>query len=284
MTTRILVAETGADIPTELAQQHGIAIVPMHVSFGNRTYDDGTIPVSQIFDHYRSTGELPKTSGSMPEDFATVFDAIEREHPDAQIVHLAYSAATTCSYESALTAAKGRSGIKSHDTKSVTAGQALVVLSIAKLLEAQPDISDEALDEAIHDRIARIRMAFLPGSLEFLRAGGRLSNAAYTGAHILRIKPVVEILDGKLVATKKYRGSSMQAAKKLMAQYPLQENLDRSQIIFVRSEGLSPDIERMAEAAAREQGFQSIRWISTGNVISSHCGPSTFGIVGFAKE
>lgn len=284
MTTRILVAETGADIPTELAQQHGIAIVPMHVSFGNRTYDDGTIPVSQIFDHYRSTGELPKTSGSMPEDFATVFDAIEREHPDAQIVHLAYSAATTCSYESALTAAKGRSGIKSYDTKSVTAGQALVVLSIAKLLEAQPDISDEALDEAIHDRIARIRMAFLPGSLEFLRAGGRLSNAAYTGAHILRIKPVVEILDGKLVATKKYRGSSMQAAKKLMAQYPLQENLDRSQIIFVRSEGLSPDIERMAEVAAREQGFQSIRWISTGNVISSHCGPSTFGIVGFAKE
>lgn len=52
-------------------------------------------------------------------------------------------------------------------------------------------------------------MAFLPGSLEFLRAGGRLSNAAYMGARILCIKPVVELLEGKLVATKKYRGSSM---------------------------------------------------------------------------
>lgn len=283
MTTRILVAETGADIPPELARQHGIAIVPMHVSFGDKTYDDGTFPVSQIFDHYRTTGELPKTSGSMPDDFAAVFDAIEREHPDAQIAHLAYSAATTCSYESALTAAAGRSNIKSYDTKSVTAGQALVVLSIAELLEANPELSDEALDEAVHDRIERVRMAFLPGSLEFLRAGGRLSNAAYVGAHILRIKPVVEILDGKLVATKKHRGSTMQAAKKLMANYPQQENLDHERIIFVRSEGLSPDIVDMAETAARAQGFKAFSWIDTGNVISSHCGPGTFGIVGFAR-
>lgn len=284
MTTRILVAETGADIPPELAQQHGIAIVPMHVSFGNQTFDDGTIPVSRIFEHYRTTGELPKTSGSMPEDFAKVFDTIEREHPDAQIIHLAYSAVTTCSYESALTAAKGRSGITSYDTKSVTAGQALVVLSIAELLEAQPDISDAALDEAIRNRIERIRMAFLPGSLEFLRAGGRLSNAAYVGAHILRIKPVVEILDGKLVATKKYRGSSMQAAKKLMAEYPQQENLDRSRLFLIRSEGLASEIVEAAEAAARDQGFESFSWINTGNVISSHCGPATFGIAVFAKE
>lgn len=284
MKNRIIVAETGADIPSELVQQHRLSIVPMHVSFGDKTYDDGTIPVSQIFDHYESTGELPKTSGSTPEDFTKVFDALQREQPDTQIVHLAYSAVTTCSYESALTAAEGRSNITSYDTKSVTAGQAMVVLSIAELLETNPDLSDEELDAAIRDRIDRIRMAFLPGSLEFLRAGGRLSNAAYMGAHILRIKPVVEILEGKLVATKKYRGSSLQAAKKLMAEYPQQEKLERAQIFFIRSEGLAQEIVDMAEAAAKEQGFESVRWISTGNVISSHAGPGAFGIVGFTSK
>ena len=40
----------------------------------------------------------------------------------------------------------------------------------------------------------------------------------------------------------------------------------------------------MAEEEAREQGFQSVSWITTGNVISSHGGPGAFGIVGFAKE
>ncbi|MEG2533541.1 MAG: hypothetical protein RSB04_11075 [Gordonibacter sp.] len=41
----IIVVETGTDIPDELAQQHHLAIVPRHVSFGDKTYDDGTIPV-----------------------------------------------------------------------------------------------------------------------------------------------------------------------------------------------------------------------------------------------
>ena len=33
----ILVAETGSDIPKELAKQHGIYLVPMHVQMGEIT-------------------------------------------------------------------------------------------------------------------------------------------------------------------------------------------------------------------------------------------------------
>lgn len=40
----ILVAETGADIPPGEAERHGVHIVPMHVSFGSETRDDGTFP------------------------------------------------------------------------------------------------------------------------------------------------------------------------------------------------------------------------------------------------
>ncbi len=48
--------------------------------------------------------------------------------------------------------------------------------------------------------IDRTIMAFLPSDLTFLRAGGRLSNARYIGAQILKVKPCVEAIDGKLVA------------------------------------------------------------------------------------
>ena len=48
MSKIILVAETGADIPPELAQRHGIRIVPMHVSFGSETRDDGAFPPEEI--------------------------------------------------------------------------------------------------------------------------------------------------------------------------------------------------------------------------------------------
>ena len=104
----ILVAETGADIPAETARRRGIEIVPMHVSFGAETRDDGSFPSEEICAYYERTGELPKTSGSMPEDFTRVFDAIHQRAPQAQILYLAYSSVTTCSYQSAQIAVKGR--------------------------------------------------------------------------------------------------------------------------------------------------------------------------------
>ena len=39
MSKMILVAESGSDITPEMAQENGIVIVPMHVSFGGKTYD-----------------------------------------------------------------------------------------------------------------------------------------------------------------------------------------------------------------------------------------------------
>ena len=50
MSKMILVAESGSDITPEMAQENGIVIVPMHVSFGGKTYDDGAFPTTEMFD------------------------------------------------------------------------------------------------------------------------------------------------------------------------------------------------------------------------------------------
>ena len=97
----ILVAETGSDINRELAAQYDVEIVPMHVSFDEETLDDGAFPVEKIVSYYQSTGKLPKTSGSTPEDFVKLFDEIHAKAPNAHILYLAYSSITTCSYQSA---------------------------------------------------------------------------------------------------------------------------------------------------------------------------------------
>ena len=38
----VILAETGSDITKEVAEAYGIELVPMHVSFGSETKDDGT--------------------------------------------------------------------------------------------------------------------------------------------------------------------------------------------------------------------------------------------------
>ena len=39
-------------------------------SFGDVTRDDGTFPSEEICAYYERTRELPRTSGSTPEDFS----------------------------------------------------------------------------------------------------------------------------------------------------------------------------------------------------------------------
>ena len=68
----ILLAETGSDITDEVAEKYGIYIVPMHVSFGEVTKDDATFPAEEVCEFYERTGKLPKTSGSVPEDFEKI--------------------------------------------------------------------------------------------------------------------------------------------------------------------------------------------------------------------
>lgn len=105
----------------------------MHVSFGDETKDDGTFPAEEIYGYYERTGELPRTSGSSPEDFCKAIRELREEDPDCEILYLAYSAVTTCSYQSAQIAIDTDEieNIACVDTKQVSAGQYMAVIETA---------------------------------------------------------------------------------------------------------------------------------------------------------
>lgn len=278
MSEIVIIAESGSDVPAAEAAELGVEIVPMHVSIGQKTIDDGELPPAEMLEECRQLGVLPRTSGCTPGDFSVVLDRVHAEHPNAQILYIAYSAVTTCSYESARTAAEGRDYVHMFDTRHVTIGQGFVVTQTARHLAENPDISVEELMAWSEELASRVRMGFVPGDLGYLRAGGRLSNAAFVGATLLRIKPIIELIEGKLVATKKLRGNMEKAVIGLMDHMALQGDYDTDVVYLLHSAGLPDSIQRAAEEHARELGFKSIRWYESHNVITSHCGPGSFAL------
>ena len=49
MSKRIIIfAETGSDVTPELAQQLGVTLIPMHVSMGGESRDDGAFPPEEV--------------------------------------------------------------------------------------------------------------------------------------------------------------------------------------------------------------------------------------------
>lgn len=284
MSNFILLAETGSDIPADIAKRYGIYTVPMHVAFGSDSRDDGTFPIEDIYRFFQRTKTLTKTSGCTVGDFEKIFDEIQTAHPGKHILHLAYSAVTTCSYQSAVIAAEGREGITSIDTKHVSAGQSLVILLLARYLDAHPNATVEDAVAKTEELRKRVCMGFFPGDLAYLRAGGRVSNAAYLGAKILSLNPLIELQDGYLKATKKYRGKMDKVALQLLKEFPEKNRFSKDILVFVYSKGLKDSIHQEADAMAKAMGFREVLWIPTGGVVTTHCGPGGFGVCGVIED
>lgn len=280
----IIMAESGSDLTKELASQYGIEVVPMHVTFENESLDDGSFPVEDIVKYYKETGKLPKTSGSTPDDFTKAFDRIHQENPEAKILYIAYSAITTVSYSSARIAAEGLDYVYMIDTKQVSIGQGMIVYFVAKYLDEHKDVAIDELLKVTEDYIARMNMCFMPDNLEFLKAGGRVSNVAFLGARILGLHPVIEIIDGKLTATKKLRGKMTKVVQTLIKDYSANWNLDKEVLWFVYTIGTSDEVKQAMEKAAKECGFKTIYWIQAHGVITTHGGPAAVGMAGFTQK
>ena len=281
MSRKVIVAESGCDMLKNLVNEYDIKIVPMHVAMGGKNLNDGEFPVTEVFSYYNSTKKLPTTSATSPDEYKTMFESIHENDPDAQIIHLCYSAVTTATYQNSLIGSEDMDYVTHIDTKGVTGGQSAVILKMAEFLRKNPDASIEHIKKEADFWITRSRCAFFPGDLDYLRAGGRVSNAAYIGATILGLKPLIEILDGKLVGTKKYRGSRDKVCKKFLTEYLKENALEKESIYFLFSHGLNPQLMKELENIAAEMGYPSVLWVETGCTISTHCGPGAFGVGGF---
>lgn len=283
----ILAAETGSDIPPALARELGIYLIPMHVSMGSETLDDGTFPPEDVCAYYDRTGKVPTTSGSTPYDFETVYEEIFAKDPGARVLHLAYSAVTTCSYHSSELAVEDkpyRNNVKLVDTKHVSVGQCAVVVATAKWLEAHPDATLEEAAAAAVEIAGQTQMCFVPRNLDYLRAGGRCSNAVALVGNLLHLHPCIDIIDGRLIAGKKYRGSMARIIPSLIREKTEKHGLKKDHVYLIHTPYMGEDVKAAAEATLQELGFAQYTWIKTGCVITCHGGAGAFGLVGVSGK
>ncbi len=278
-----IVAETGSDVPDEYLEKYNIRLVPMHVIFGQTDKPDGSFDPEEIIEYFRRTGEVPKTSGAVEEDFNAVFDRIHEEHPGSGILYLAYSAVTTCSYGCASMAAEGRPYVRLLDTKQCSGGQCAIVMKVAEMLLEHPEWDLDRAAEEAEKVIEQTRFFFLPTNLRFLQAGGRLSNAAAVFGIMLKIVPFVEIRTGLLIADKKYRGRLSSVVSKAIQDFSEKYIFKKSLVWLIATPGFPEEIRRIAHAAASSLGFKEIRWLNTKGVITTHAGPSAFGMAAYEE-
>lgn len=267
-----------------IIHRYNIHVVPMHVTMADQTYPDGSFNVRKVFDYYDETGNLPKTSGSTPQDNAEVFKEIFTKYPDATIIHIGYSAVTTVSFNAANLAAKDFDNVYLVDSKQVSAGASAIIKATAQFIEDNPNTSPEAIIAFVEEIRERTHLVFLPKTLLYLKAGGRVSNLAFYGANLLKIHPSIILANGYLVSGGKYRGSYDNCLKKMINTFFESYDIDPATVLAVGAPDVEANQKEMIFDLLREHGIQKAEWITAGAVISSHGGPGAIGIVGIEKK
>ncbi|MER2171924.1 MAG: DegV family protein, partial [Psychrobacillus psychrodurans] len=166
----IFSTESGADLPKDLVEKYQIQVVPMHVIMDGKEYLDGELSVEEVFDYHSRTKKIPSTTATNVHEYHELFTKIRIDFPDSIIIHIGYTSKASASFQSALIAAEGIEDLFFIDALNVTGGLAAIVMYAATLLEEEPSISHVHLIEKIESVVPKTRLAFLPGSLDFLRA------------------------------------------------------------------------------------------------------------------
>ncbi len=284
MTKYIITTESGSDLPKEYVDRYNVQIIPMHVTMGNDTMPDGSFEVEKAFQFYDETGTLPKTSGTTPDDNSRKFAEIRKKYPDAHIIHIGYSAVTTVSFNAAHIAAEDFENIHLVDAKNVTLGLSAIVISTAQFIDENPTVTPEEIIAYVEDVQERTRLVFLPKTLLYLKAGGRVSNLAFHGANLLKLQPTIILEDGYLVSGKKYRGSFERCLSKMLTDFFTEYDIDPATVLVGGAPGVTDAHKETVFKHLADNNVPTSEWHQTGAVISSHGGPGAIGITGIIKK
>lgn len=283
----IITTESGSDMPQDMVEKYGVKVVPMHVNMGNESYLDGTFSVDKVFEYFEETGKVPQTSATNIQEYTDFFMELQKENPGCIIYNFSYTSNASSTYQNAVIAARELEDVYIIDTREVTAGcTAHIILGYHHIQEfiAAKRQDYDVLAEELQSLADKVVCEFIPDKLDYLKAGGRVSNAQYLGATILSLKPLIEINpEGKLVTSKKYRGNMKKVVKDFMKDFLEKYDLDKTCIYLMYGKGVSDEVLSYMKETAIAEGFEAYPYVMTGCVISCHGGKGAIGLTGVLK-
>jgi len=273
----IISADSTCDLPREFVERHDIRIIPLSVLLGEESFMDGVnFNADMIYDYYKKSGQLPKTSAPSVQQFIDFFSPFVQE--GCEVVHIDISAELSSTFSSGCIAASELEGIYNIDSRSLSTGISLLILEAVRCRDKGMCAADIAAH--LENIKENVETSFVIDTLEFLWKGGRCSGVAALGANMLKLRPAIAMKDGKLDVYKKYRGNMQNVYKQYARETLSDKSFAGGYISIVNSGEVSEEaIEAVKEIIKELAPQQEIICARAGCTISSHCGPGALGVI-----
>ncbi len=266
-------------LPAETIKEHDIDVISLNVIEGETTHKETDIDNDFIFERVNQKIRLT-TSQPSPSEFSEVYEKRLKEGY-TNILVLTLSKELSGTYQSALMARNmlsDPSKVTIFDTNNAAFGNELLAFQVAEMIRAKTPLKD--IIKRTEKMIAQANLLFTVENLFFLQKGGRLSITQALIGTVLKVKPIIKIIDGKLKLYHKTRTYAK------LYQFMIDEilndpNYSEDKTMHVRlvernAQDSLDQLESMMKERFPKAKLSVQHYI--GPVFSVHIGPQGFGI------
>ena len=277
-----MVTDSATALTSEMASASGLFVAAMEVTIGDQTYVDGPVDpggsLGRFYDLLRSAERLPTTSAPKPDRWLACFR--EAATQGETILCITLAASLSASYDSARVALElaaqelPDTPIRVMNSNVAAGSQALVVLEAARHAAAGAAV-DEV--EAAAARVAKnVRLIAYLDTLEYIWKGGRVPRIAVWASTLLDIKPVLELVGGRVNVVARPR-SRRRANQRLLAE--LRRDLqDRTGHVNVMHADAEEEAKALLERIERQFNCAELFLTQFHPFMGAHTGPGLVGV------
>lgn len=275
--TVAIVTDSTCDLAHDLAEQHGITVVPLNVHFGETVFlDQVDITTDEFMEKMASSDPLPTTSQPSVGMFEETFRRVAQEQGVTEIVCVTISSKLSGTFQSASIASQNLAeelSIEVVDSFSGSYGLGFQVLRAAEL--ADEGISAKEISEILLNEIGRYHVVFFVETLEHLRRGGRIGKAAQLVGTFLQLKPLLRVDEGMIVPFERTRTRSK--AVKALETFAAEAGPAEELVVLYNT--TPDDAESLAHTISVHTPGQHPVLAKVSPVIAAHIGPDMLGVV-----
>ena len=273
----MITADSTCDLSPELLERFQIKTIPLSIQLGDDSFLDGQgFTPDLMYARYRQDGSLPKTAACSIQQFIDFFSQFTEA--GFEVVHLDISSELSCSFANARLAAQELEGVYPVDSQMLSTGVGLLAIEGAECRDR--GMSAAEIAEHLDALTGKVDTSFVLDTLEFMWKGGRCSAVASLGANLLKLKPALEMKDGKLGVYKKYRGSITTVYQQYIKERLAGKSIRPGHVFITESGEIEEATIAELENLVRELiPVKEIHHTTAGCTVSSHCGPKTLGVL-----
>jgi DegV family protein with EDD domain len=269
-----IVTDSTSDITSDLAQELGITVVPLTVTFGHESFLDRVeISTDEFYRRLTSENIFPTTTQPSPGAFADVYNKLAEGTDEILVVVISSKLSGT--YQSATNAKsmiKNKCRIEVIDSLKVAMGLGLIAITAAEA--AQSGASLDEVMAIVNASIPRSHLVLYFETLQYLAKGGRIGKAKGLLGAMLSIKQILTLKDGEIapLTQRRSKSSGMEYMHSFVARFP---HIEKLAIEYCTT---PEDVDKLTELLSplfpKEQIYRS----TVSPVLGAYAGPGALAV------